>query len=366
MVRGIGPPLVAWLVATGVVFVTCVVAGRSPLRVSTWDYSDPQLYVDIARHGYTLFRCAPGASEWCGNAGWFPAYAWLMGAVSAVLGVSVAGAGLALAWLCSLGTLVLLWLTFLGARLEFATLTALAYAAFAPGMVFGYAMYPLSLLALCTVAYLWLVAQERWLASGFVGYLLVLIYPVGLASLVAVAAYIAVAYRREPLQSRARRIVLAVGPGIAAVGLLLAQMQLSLGHWNAYFLVQRKYGHQVREPFASLVHALANLVATAFPLGHVTAFQTLLVTATLLAVTVTVARRRSRSRTEVLLVLWALATWLLPASTSHLAGHRGDAALLPVAALVALLPRRLAVTLTVGAAVVSVPIVVLYLRGSLS
>jgi len=46
---------------------------------------DSGLYLDIARHGYTLFRCTPpNRGDWCGNAGWFPGYPcccarWLMG-----------------------------------------------------------------------------------------------------------------------------------------------------------------------------------------------------------------------------------------------------------------------------------------------
>ena len=362
----VGLPLGVGLIAAAVVFVTCAFAGRSPFRIATWDYSDPQLYLDVARHGYSLFRCAPGAAEWCGNAGWFPAYPLLIGAVGR-LGIGIALAGLAFAWLFTLGTLVLLWATFLGCELESGAVAALVYAAFAPGMVFGYAMYPLSMLAFFTVAYLWLVTRERWGWAGLAGVVIVLAYPVGLAAPAAVALYVLVCYGCDPVLVRARALALAVGPPVVAVGLLLLQFQLAVGHWNAYFLIQEKYGHQLREPFASIVHALTTLLHPgSFNLRGVSALQTLLVTAVLVSVLVVVACRRPLPRADLLLAFWAVATWLLPSATSHLAGHRGEAALLPVAILVARLPPRLQAGFVAAAVAVSLPTVVLYLRGSLS
>jgi hypothetical protein len=365
--RTICPPLGVWLVATAVVFVTCTLDSRSPVRIATWDYGDPGLYMDIARHGLTLYRCSPGAAEWCGNAGWFPGYPWLTRFVG-LFGIGIGGAALALSWFFTLGTLMLLWTTFLRRRLEAASLAALLYAAFAPGMIFGYAMYPLSLEAFLTVAYLWLVYRERWAAAGLVGAGLVLVYPVALAAPAAVSCYVLVEYRRSPRTKRLAWVALAVGPAVISIGSMLLEFKLSLGHWNAYFLIQDKYGHTVREPFASLLHAIVNLANVgSFPLKHVAAFQTLLVTAVLVAILVRIIKLRGATpREDSLVATWAVATWLLPSSESHLAGHRGDAALLPAAILLARLPRKFRIGAVLAAVAISVPLEILYLRGGLS
>jgi hypothetical protein len=64
-------------------------------------------------------------------------------------------------------------------------------------------------------------------------------------------------------------------------------------------------------------------------------------------------RRRSLDRADSLLLLWALATWALPLSQS-VSVQRGQAALLPLAILVARLPSRLAWSLVVAAAAIAV------------
>jgi hypothetical protein len=364
--RLFGPPLGLGLLAAAVVFTTCALDGHSPFRTRTWDRADPLLYLDIARHGFTLSRCPP-PDVWCGNAGWFPAYPWLT-AIGGRLGVGIAPAALALTWLFTLGALVLLWATFLERRLEAGAVVALVYAAFAPGVVFEYAMYPLSMLAFFSIAYLWLVVRERWLWAGLAGAVAVLTYPVGIAAPVAVAAYVLVAYRRAPVSKRLSLLGLAVGPAAVSISLLLLVLQLSVGHWNAYFLVQHKYGHQVREPFASIIHAATSLIhVESWSLGTFSLLQTLLVSAVLFSVVALAARQgRAVRRVDLLVVLWALTTWLMPSATSHLAGHRGETALLPLAILVARLPLRLAAVYAVAAAAITAPNVVFYLQGALS
>lgn len=356
-------PVGVWCVAAGTVIATCALAGYSPFHTATWSLKDAALYENIAGHGYTLFRCPSGAPGWCGNAGWFPAYPWLMRWVGD-LGPGVDAAGLALAWLFTLGTLVLLWATFLGRRLGAASATVLLYAAFAPGQVYDYAILPLSLLAFCTVGYLWLVSRERWLAAGIAGAVLVLIYPVGIATPAAAALYLLVGRREVALAERARRVGLAIAPAAVSIGLLLLLFQETLGHWNAYFLVQAKYHHQLGDPLAPALDSIGSLFRSApFSVGNVPALQTLVVTVVLGCVLVSVAlRRRHAERADLLIGLWAVATWLIPASTTGLTVQRSQAALLPIALLVGRLPRLLAAVLIVVAIAVSIPTEVAYLR----
>src|SRR5437868_7386667 len=109
-----GPPLAAWALATGAILAACVWAGASPWDAKPWTHGDSGLYLDIARHGYTLYRCG---ADWCGNAGWFPALPWLTAGLHSVTGLSYVAAAVGVAWAFHAGTLVLLWTTFLDRRL---------------------------------------------------------------------------------------------------------------------------------------------------------------------------------------------------------------------------------------------------------
>src|SRR5205823_3482171 len=153
-------------------------------------------------------RCG---ADWCGNAGWFPLLPWLAAAVHAPTGLSLVAAAVGIAFLFHAATLVLLWTTFLERRLTFGALGALAYAAFAPGLVFHESLFPVD-------------------------------------------------------------------------------QRIELGRWNAYLLVQRKYGHVFEQPFAQLENALSILhhhspfavtkiipVQTTFGITSVTADETVFV-----------------------------------------------------------------------------------------
>ncbi len=75
------PPVVAWCAATAAIVSLCLVQGWAPFAASkTWSRADSFWYLRIARHGYTLVPCGSvsGASAWCGTAGWFPAYPWIV------------------------------------------------------------------------------------------------------------------------------------------------------------------------------------------------------------------------------------------------------------------------------------------------
>ena len=360
-------PLGIWIAATAVVLATCALSGRSPFRTATWSHWDSYLYLDIARHGYTAFHC-PGAAAriWCGNAGWFPAYPWLVRGLGGI-GFSQVGAALVLSWLAGVGALVLLWATFLRRRIGAAVMLALFYASFAPGQVYMYAVDPISLLVFCTIAYLWFLDRERWLAAGLTGAVLVLVYPTGGVPPAVAAGWLLVAYRRSSWPERLRRVALAVGPAIASIGFLFIFMQLTLGHWDAYFRVERKYGHGPHDPLSPTFHAIETLAdPTPFRVDNAVAFQTLLVTVVLVCVIAHAVRQgRAVGRTEAMLVLWAIAAWAVPATANPASIYRAQAALLPVAVLVGRLPRFLAAGLIVAAVAVSIPLELMFLRNLL-
>lgn len=360
------PALIVWAAATGAVITTCVAAGFAPFTTQTWRRSDSGAYLDIARDGYThLFRCDPSLyppHSWCGTAGWFPGYSWLV-AVVHLTGLPSPVAAVALSWLFLFGTFVVLWAGFLARSSSVAAVGALVYAAFAPGQVYDYAVFPLSMLAFFTVAFLWLLHRDRPLAAGLAGAAAATAYPLG-PWLAPVAALWLLSDRARPLRDRVRRTALAAGLTLAGVVAVFLTIWAQTGRWNAYFLVQAKYGHRLREPLAAVHDAEYTLVhGRLFTIDNAPATQTLFVAFVLACVLVeALLHRRGLQRLDVLLLLWAIVTWVVPHAEANLSLYRSQAALLPLALLLRRLPSGLVLVLATAAIAVSVPMEILFLR----
>jgi hypothetical protein len=360
-------PLAVWAVALAGITASAAVFGYAPFDSGTWSRWDSGLYLEIAEKGYTLFPCQPPFDQgtWCGNAGWFPAFPWLVGGLH-WLGLPLRGSAVALSWFCIGATIALLW-TILGRRASVATIGALLYAAFAPGQVYDYAIFPLSLLALATMAHLWLLSRDRFVAAGLAGAVAALSYPLGVL-LVPVSAIWLLAGRTPPLRERLRRTAWASGLTLAGLAVLPVDQLLETGRWNAYILVQDHYHHTLQNPFVAAWSSfhLDALRSSPFALASTPAIQSLLVLGVLLAVAVSaVVRRRSLDRLDALVMLWAVATWLFPLTQANLSQQRGQVALLPLTLLVRKLPPALLVVLVIASAVIAIAMEKLFLQGVL-
>ncbi len=361
MIRRIWVPLLLWAAAAGAVLALASAFGYSPFNGSTWSRFDSIHYEGIARDGYDLYRCPldykPDPGGWCGDAGWFPAYPWLFGAVHRI-GLPLRGSAVVVSFVFAAATVVLLWNTFLRRRRDILVVGGLAYAAWAPGQIYDYAIFPMSLLAFFTVAHLWLLHRGRHLAAGLAGAAAVLSYPLGVV-LIPVSALWLLAQRRL------RETF--VTSGLTSIGLLVlaVDQKLETGHWNAYLLVQRKYHHHLQNPIAATRDQLRPLVeGSPFSLKDATAWQTLLLLVLLAAASILALRRwRSLNRLDGLLLLWAFVTWLVPLSQADVEIQRSQAALLPLAIFVPRLPRPLVGVLVLVAIAVAAAMEKLYLQG---
>jgi hypothetical protein len=359
-------PFAVWAVTAASIAIAAAAFGYAPLDSATWARWDSVHYEAIARRGYDLERCVATytPTDWCGNAGWFPAYPSLVGVLHRA-GLPLRGTAVVVSWLFAAATLVLLWRTFLHRRIEVAALGALVYAAWAPGQIYNYAVFPLSMLAFFTVLHLWLVQRGRYPSAGLAGAVAVLSYPLGLV-LVPVSALWLLVDRSAALVSRLRRIAWACGIPLASALALAVDQKLETGHWNAYLLVQEKYGHHLQNPVAATRDALEPLVhGSSLTLSDTPALQTALVTAALLAVLVNAAVGR-RERGDGLLLAWAVATWAVPLGQAAVSLPRGQAALLPLAILVRRLPRPVIGALVIAAIPIAICMEKLFLDGKLT
>jgi hypothetical protein len=362
-----GPPLIIWVAAATTVAVAAAAFGYSSFHSATWARWDSTHYLGIAGNGYDFSRCPPDYpfGGWCGDAGWFPAYPWLVGVLH-LAGLPLGGTAAVISWLFAGGTLVLLWNTFFARRVSATVLGALVYAAWAPGQIYNYAIFPLSMLAFFTVAHFWLLHRGRWVGAGLAGAVAALSYPLGVL-LVPVSAAWLLLERSTGLRERLRRVAVASGLTLGGVVVLVVDQKIETGRWNAYLLVQDKYHHTFQNAVAATRDSLQPLVhGQPFELAKATAWQTLVVTLALLAVVVWAAlNRRSLSRVDALILLWAIPTWLLPLSQAAVSIQRSQAALLPLAVLIRRLPRPMLFVLTVLAVPVALAMEKLFLEGKI-
>ncbi len=369
----LAPPLVLWAMVVGMLVAVTTANGFDPFLSRTWARWDSGLYLSIARRGYDLFPCAPkmigghlATHRWCGNAGWFPAYPWLAGGLNR-LGLPLEPTAVGISWLFALGTLVLLWVTFLQRRLGMPALGCLVFAAFVPGQIYDYAIFPMSMLAFFTVLHLWLLDRRRWLPAGLAGAVAAMTYPLGVMLAPVAALWILFVLRDATWLERLRRACLSGGVTAAGFGFVVLEMKLETGSWDAYFKVQDKYGHGLHDPlslFWSWIHPA--LHGSLSRLSAAPAVQTLFLGALVLCLAAAVALQwRELTARDGLLLLWAAFFFLFPLTQAGLSLIRSQAALLPLGLLLSRLPRPLMLVALVGAVSLSVPIAKLYFTGAL-
>ncbi len=363
------PLPIVWGTAAMVVVAAAVAFGYNPASSSTWARFDSFWYESIARDGYLLSVCPPdawsGPGSWCGNAGWFPGYPWVLRALHLV-GLPIAGTAVAVSWAFIAATIVLIWCTFLGRRRTPGAFVVLLYAAFAPGQIYHYAIFPMSMLAFFTVAFLWFLTRERWLAAGLCGAAAAMAYPLGVLLAPVAVAWLVIS-RGAPLVERFRNAVCVAGLTTMGVAAVVLAAWYGTGRWNAYFLVQQKYDHGLQDPVTGAWASIRPLLhGPLWAVDNAPALQTALVTVALIAVlTFVVRQRHSVTRAEVLIVVWAVCTWALPLSQGNLTVSRSQAALLPLAVLFTRLPRVLAGALLVAAVGIAVAMETLFLNATL-
>jgi hypothetical protein len=362
--KGIWPALLIWSAALAGLWLTAYLAGYHPWLPRTWAHWDAGHYLDIARRGYDVHRCAPGEADkggWCGNAAWFPGYPLLIAGLHG-LGVPAVAAGVAIAWLFSAAALALLWRTLLHGLPAVAAVGGLIYAGWAAGQIYDYAVFPLSMLFFFTVAYLHLLHRGRWLVAGLAGAAAVLSYPIGVTLPIAATVWAVIATPRIRLRDLAQATI----PSGVAFLAIVAIQRIQTGRWTAFWDVQRQYGHGFHDPFGVTWNALLLLVRNRSLDVTATAWQTVFVSALALAVFVhAVLRRRVATRLDLLLVVWMLVTWGFPLTQANVSVWRSQAALAPMAALVARLPRPVLAVSIAASIGLSVLLARLYFSGRL-
>jgi hypothetical protein len=367
--RTVLPPLVAFLVANIVLSLAAVYHDRGPLDAHTWTSFDSPIYLRIADRGYETWTCAPAevaqGAKACGTVGWFPLYPALIAPLVG-LGMHPEAAGVAVSLVFWLAMLVVLWNGLLLRTRGPAQLPALAVAAFAPGSFYFHTVYPVSMGACLLVIALVALRNQRWLGAGAAGFLATAAYP-PTATLAGVAGlWLLFVVPATSWWERVRRIALVSGLTVAGFVAVLLFAQLSVGQWDGYFGVQARFDHGIHLPFANYVDILTPRTEG---LGHVSLFLCLQAALTTVLVVTVVAttwlRRRQATPFDWLIVIWALAFWIVPLCQNVVAYYRTDALLVPIVVALVRLPPRLVVVLAAAGAVIAAGMALAFMQGVL-
>jgi hypothetical protein len=371
------PPLVAFVFAQVLLFSAAVWDGRASYFLSPghWIRWDSNIYLMIAGHGYSFYPCAgslfPPHSS-CGTAGWAPLYPGMIWLV-AHAGFTTPGAAMALSFLFAYLTLQAVWVL-IGPSWSFSKLCCLALASCFPGMVYYYAVFPVSLLTFLTVVCLILFIRHRYLAAGLIGALCAWAFAVGpLIGVVLVVS--AVLVDRGPGFWRA--VSRSAGVAFAGFALLLLADQWWVGSWRAYFDVQAKYGNGLHDPITTFVIAFVGAPRATYPLqdpnpgyGYlVPKAQTAFVAALVIGLVVWTLRRARQapvSRGDWVVLSYTVVFWVLPlVDGPSLGRYRLEALLVPCTVLCTRLPRVVQVVLVGTASVLAVEMTSLFTKSLL-
>ena len=143
-----------------------------------------------------------------------------------------------------------------------------------------------------------LLAKGRSWPPGLTAGIAAAASPVGIAAVPVAVAWLVLVVREPPIRERLRRAMIVGGLGLAGAATTAVVQAIQVGRWDAYLLVQDKYGHSLRDPLLPVVNAARAFRGwTPLNMNYAPALQTLLVALVLgLVVVELVVRRATATR----------------------------------------------------------------------
>jgi hypothetical protein len=375
----VGPPLLAFLLAQAVDFASAVHSGFATgyLTPARWTHWDAHLYLAIAAKGYTLRHCHKPTippHAYCGTAGWLPLFPSLINLLGR-LGVPLPWGGFYLAEIFAAGTMFLVWLL-IEPSWSPRSLLPLALAAVFPGQVYFFALFPVSLVAFLALGFLLLLSRRRYVLAGLAGAAAAWAYPVGLLLAPVAAAFTLIADRGRSVAQWLSRALPAAGLAALGIVALLLAYQRWVGAWDAFFLVQAKYGNGFHNPVAIFLVSLDGAGHARYAIQdpnpgykHLAPkAQTVYVAGLVVSLVASAAAwwRRNLTRTDWVVLCYTVIVWVLPLTQSAaVSRYRSEALLVPCVALVRRLPLPVQVLLVVVAAWIAFEMAPLFFAGKL-
>ena len=215
---------------------------------------DSGLYLDIAKQGHTLFPCdysvlSPEEHiQWCGNAGWAPLYPLLIKFFSSIFQIDLA----ITAWLLTQIFYLLFLLVIAQLMVEsfaFKNWLLVFLASIIPGHIYAQALFPMSLTLFCISLLFYGMLHKHFLLAGIAGFFAVLSYSIGFLLIASLSIYFITDLIINKHKIELRKHITVLGLTSLGFASLLLYDYISTGHWDALFLIQKKYDHHLQNPF---------------------------------------------------------------------------------------------------------------------
>jgi hypothetical protein len=275
------------------------------------------------------------------------------------LGLRPVVAGRLVSELCFVGMVTIVWTVVARNCPRAVAYPLVLLAAAFPGSTYFQAVFPIALgavAAVAAVAAVVLLGRRRPVAAGLAAAVGVVSYP-SLVLLGALAVPVVWWADGRPRVLR-RRFAEAAGfvvPVVAAYGAVLTTFRVTVGRWDAWFLIQAHYGYGDDNPIRLFLDRFRPL--TDGSLDHLdgpAAQSVLVVVLVAIVVGVAVIHRREPDRLQHLAMVQVLVFWAAPlAIGGQLSVYRSEALLVPAVLALRRLPPVVLWPLTAGALVLA-------------
>ncbi|MAY84455.1 MAG: hypothetical protein CMP59_10020 [Flavobacteriales bacterium] len=243
-----------------------------------WDSGN---YLLIAEKGLFADYCNGVFSEMlrepfrCGSAGWSPAYPYLIRWLTYIV-KDAALAGMILSKFFFI--LNLYFFTILARLDEFkikGILLVLCFTVFF-GSIYYHAIFPISQFIFFALGSFYAMRENKIHLVALLSFAACLTYSTGflLGAALSLALFI---QHFNNLRDKLFRVII---PAIGSIAALLSHfviLHFQTGHWNAFFLVQKRYGHKLSNPLDKVVQIFEPLMESSLGLTSVINLQSLLV-----------------------------------------------------------------------------------------
>lgn len=238
-------------------FSVAFLKGFNPFDAATWIRFDSGHYIAIAMNGYEFFPCAgkfgfpENSKSWCGNTGWFPGYSMLVFFVSKT-GVGFQTAAVVLSQIFLVAFSIVLTRILCFKTLDRNGLLLICISALWTGGVYYAAAFPISLLVFMIFIAIESFCRKQILICSLACLIASISYSTGFLLGFAISLWSFLIFENQ--KTRITNIFLFSLSSILGVVIYFGYLNYQFGVWNAFILVQEKYGHGLRMPFVSILH----------------------------------------------------------------------------------------------------------------
>ncbi len=256
--------LLVFAVVQGIYLLLPQIADLAYWDPLTWKHFDSTHYISIAQEGYNFLPCSEitdfpkDSKDFCGNSGWFPGYPILIYVLSSLIGNPIFSA-----WLIALMCFFLsLYQVARLMKLEQITLNNavnLLMAAFFFGSVYYMAVFPVSAVVFFCLWSFRLQLSKAYALTALPVFLCSVFYPTGFLLACVLALHQVVMNWKTGRWKSLATASIPVLSGLLAVLGVFYYFHISVGNWQAFILVQAKYGHGLHFPIRRMYEMYAFL-----------------------------------------------------------------------------------------------------------